>query len=167
MGQVKFRDLWKFYPEEAPCDKKSFSNQCAMKVGSALAKCGVRTSTLVPKNRHCWHHKENEGHALSASELAAGLRKTKIPGIAAAIEIEVTNFKAQLAGKKGIIYFEDYWLRAEDRPERPTGDHIDLWNESRLTDATSWLRVQLGISYEGVWSDFKKSKKILFWTVVE
>ena len=167
MSPVKFKELWKFYPTDAPCDKKEFSNQCAIKVGSALSKCGVKTTTLVPKNRHCWHHKENEGHVLSANELATGLRKTKIPGIASAIEVKATNFKAQIAGKKGIIYFEDYWLRAEDRPERPTGDHIDLWNGSRLTDVTSWLRVQLGISYEGVWSDFEKSKKILFWQVSE
>ena len=69
------------------------------------------------------------------------------------------NFKAKIAGKKGIIYFEDYWLRPEDRPERPTGDHIDLWNGSRLTEVSSWLRVQLGISYEGVWSDLEKAKK--------
>ena len=93
MNPVKFKDLWKFYPKEAPCDKKSFSNQCAIKVGSALSKCGVKTTTLVPKNKHCWHHKENEGHVLSANELAAGLGKTKIPGIAAAIEIEAANFK--------------------------------------------------------------------------
>ncbi|OZY83948.1 hypothetical protein CBP51_19330 [Cellvibrio mixtus] len=165
MSQIKFEDLWKYYPKDAPCDKKSFSNQCAIKVGSALSKCGVKTTTLVPKSRHCWHHKESEGHVLSANELAAGLRKAKILGISAAIEIDAVNFKAQIAGKKGIIYFEDYWLRTEDRPERPTGDHIDLWNGARLTDVTSWLRVQLGISYEGVWSDFEKSKKILFWQV--
>lgn len=167
MNPVKFKDLWKNYPEDAPCDKKLFSNQCAIKVGSALAKCGVKTTTLVPKKRHCWHHKENEGHVLSASDLAAGLRNAKILGIAPSVEIEAVNFKAKIAGKKGIIYFEDYWLRPEDRPERPTGDHIDLWNGSRLTDVTSWLRVQLGISYDGVWSDFEKAKKVLFWKVEE
>ena len=104
---------------------------------------------------------------LSASELATGLKKAKIEGIAAPIDVVAKDFKAQIAGKKGIIYFEDYWLRAEDKQGNPTGDHIDLWNGSRLTDFTSWFRVQMGISYEGVWSDFEKSKKIIFWRVSE
>lgn len=167
MKAIKFSDLWKSYPNESPCDKKTFSNQCSIKVGAALAKCGVNTISLAPKNRHCWLHKEAEGHVLSATDLATGLRTVKIPGISAPIEIEAMNFKAKIAGKKGIIYFEDYWLRPEDRPEKPTGDHIDLWNGSRLTEASSWLRVQLGISYEGVWSDLEKAKKIIFWRIEE
>lgn len=167
MNAIKFNDLWKSYPKESPCGRKSFSNQCSIKVGAALAKCGVSTTTLVSKNRHCWLHKETERHVLSANELAVGLLKVNIPGIGAPVEIEAMSFKAKIAGKKGIIYFEDYWLRPEDRPERSTGDHIDLWNGSRLTDVSSWFRVQLGISYEGVWSDFEKAKKIIFWRVEE
>jgi len=167
MRKILFDDLWKAYPKDYPCDKKVFSNQCAIKVGTALAKCGVKTTALVAKGRHCWQHKDIEGHVLSASELAAGLRKAKVDGIAASIDVVAKDFKAQIAGKKGIIYFEDYWLRAEDKQGNPTGDHIDLWNGSRLTDFTSWFRVQMGISYEGVWSDFEKSKKIIFWRVSE
>ena len=142
--------------------QKKFSNQCAIKVGASLSKCGVKTTSLVPKNRHCWHHKENEGHILSATELANGLRKTKILGIAAAIEIDAAKFKTRIAGKKGIVYFEDYWLRAEDRPERPTGDHIDLWNGSRLTDLTSWLRVQLGTVMKVFGLTLRNPKKFYF-----
>lgn len=167
MKPIKFRELWKSYSKDAPCDEKHFSNQCAIRVGNALAKCGVKTTTLVPKSRHCWFHKDAEGHVLSASELADGLKKVRIEGVHSAVEISPINFKTTIAGKKGIIYFEDYWLRAEDRRDKPTGDHIDLWNGSRLTDITSWLRVQLGLSYEGVWSDFEKAKKVLFWRVEE
>lgn len=164
MKKVNFKELWNGYPDDKPCNKQ-FSNQCAIKVGSALAKCGVKTTTLVPKNRHCWFHKDTEGHVLSAEELAAGLRKVKIPGLAPVMEISAKDFKSKIAGKKGIIFFKDYWLRAEDRKGFPTGDHIDLWNGSRLTDLTSWIRVQFGITYEGVWSDFEKSKQVLFWRV--
>lgn len=167
MKTVKFKELWKNYPDDYPCNKKTFSNQCAIKVGSALAKCGVKTITLVPKKRHCWFHGENEGHVLSAEDLAAGLKKVKIPGISSVIALDAVGYKTKIAGKKGILFFRDYWLRSEDRPERPTGDHIDLWNGSRLTDVSSWFRVQFGIVYDGVWSDFEKSKTVLFWKIEE
>lgn len=164
---VKFKKLWDSYPDEPPCNKKDFSDQCAIKVGSALAKCGVKTTLLVKKSRHCWHHNVSEGHTLAAEELAAGLKKVKIEGIGKALEIKPEKFKSQLAGKKGIVFFKDYWLRSADKPERPTGDHIDLWNGSRLTDWKTWIRIQFGLVIPGVWSDLEKSKKILFWQVRE
>jgi hypothetical protein len=80
--------------------------------------------------------------------------------------MEVANFKAKIAGRKEIIYFEDYWHRAEDRPERPIRDNVDLYR-SRLTDVTSWLRIHLVISHYRILSDFEKSKKILFWKITE
>jgi len=165
MKPVKFKELWDYYPDESPCDKKVFSNQCAIKVGSALAKCGVKTTTLVTKKRHCWFHKNIDGHVLSAEELAAGLKKTKIKGIHPPVVLDASGYKTKIAGKKGIIFFKDYWLRTVDRPDRPTGDHIDLWNGSRITDVSSWFRVQFGIVYEGVWSDFEKSNTVIFWRV--
>ncbi|WP_188150498.1 T6SS effector amidase Tae4 family protein [Teredinibacter waterburyi] len=164
---VKFKNLWDSYPDEPPCSKKDFSDQCAIKVGNALAKCGVKTITLVKRTRHCWHHEVGEGHTLAAEELAAGLAKVRIQGISSAVEIKPENFKSQLTGKKGIVFFKDYWLRSADKPGRPTGDHIDLWNGSRLTDWRTWVRIQFGLVIPGVWSDLEKSKKILFWKVLE
>ena len=164
---VRFKKLWDNYPDDPPCNKKDFSDQCAIKVGSALAKCGVKTTLLVKKSRHCWHHNVSEGHTLAAEELATGLREVKIEGIGSVIEVEPENFKSQLAGKKGIVFFKDYWVRSTDKPEAPTGDHIDLWNGSRLTDWKTWIRIQFGLVIPGVWSDLEKSKKILFWVVTE
>ncbi|GLS26146.1 T6SS effector amidase Tae4 family protein [Marinibactrum halimedae] len=166
MQKVTFSTLWDNYPSD-PCDTTKFKNQCAIKVGTALAKSGVDTTKLVSKKRHCWFHDTSHGHVLSAEELAAGLMKNKIPGISKGVEIDAMNFKAKVAGQKGIIFFKDYWLRSNDRENRPTGDHIDLWNGSRLTDLTSWIRIQMGIVYDGVWSDFEKSKKIIFWRVAD
>ena len=102
MKKIIFNDLLKAYPSDYPCDKKTFSNQCAIKVGTALAKCGVKTTTLVSKSRHCWQHKDIEGHVLSATELATGLKKAKIEGIASSIDVVAKDFKAQIAGKKDL-----------------------------------------------------------------
>ncbi len=81
---------------------------------------------MVPKGRHCWFHDVSDGHILSAEELATGLRKYKIKGISTAIEVDAKDFKSKISGKKGIVFFKDYWLRSEDRKGSPTGDHIDL-----------------------------------------
>lgn len=164
MNKIKFKALWDSYPGTPPCDS-SLSNQCAIKVGSALAKQGVNTTKLVPIKRHCWFHGNNEGHILSAEELAAGLKKVKISGIENAIELPGQDYKSKIAGKKGIIFFQNYWVRSQDNPGYPTGDHIDLWNGSRLTDWSSWIRIQFGVVIPDVWSDFEKSPKILFWRI--
>lgn len=166
MKTITFNELWKNYPSEHPCNKE-LRDQCAIKMGVALTKAGVDTTKLVSAKRHCWFHKNSEGHVLAADELASGLKKTKLSGISSAIEVTGINFKARLAGQKGIVFFEDYWLRATDNPGKPTGDHIDLWNGSRLSDWSSWVRIQFGLVIPDVWSDLEKAKKILFWKVEE
>jgi hypothetical protein len=134
MRTIKFKDLWDNYPSDPPCSTKDFKNQCAIRVGAALAKSGVVTTSLVPGSRHCWHHKHSEGHALAAEELAAGLKKVRIRGISPAIEVPGEGFKSKLAGKKGIVFFKDYWMRNADAPDRPTGDHVPIGQDScRLT----------------------------------
>nr|WP_316867787.1 hypothetical protein [Ralstonia mannitolilytica] len=40
-----------------------------------------------------------------------------------------------------------------------------MWNGEKLTGFGSGLRVQLNIVISGVWSDFRNSKKILFFPV--
>ena len=164
MKKIKFKELWDNYPDNPPCNSK-FKNQCAIKVGSALSKCGVKTTNLVPAKRHCWFHDKNEGHILSAEELATGISKNNIYGINMAMELPGNDFKTKIAGKKGIIFFANYWLRNEDKPERPTGDHIDLWNGSRLTDWSSWIRIQWGVVIPDVWSDLEKAPKVVFWNI--
>ena len=164
MNKVKFNELWNNYPDSNPCNPK-FKNQCAIKVGVALSKSGADTTKLVSKKRHCWFHGEENGHVLSAEELAKGLSGSSLPGLEKAIEIAGKNFKSKIAGRKGIIFFENYWLRSEGRPSYPTGDHIDLWNGQRLTDWSSWIRIQLGVVIPDVWSDLEKAPRVLFWNI--
>jgi hypothetical protein len=79
-------------------------------VGTALAACGVKTSSL-PGVRHCWHHEKSSGHVLAAEELANGLKDFPIPGVKKFIKVEPSDFKSALNGKKGIIFFKGYWQR--------------------------------------------------------
>lgn len=74
MKTIKFNELWKNYPSEHPCNKE-LKDQCAIKMGVALTKAGVDTTKLVSAKRHCWFHKNSEGHVLAADELASGLKK--------------------------------------------------------------------------------------------
>jgi len=85
---IGFKNLWENHPaingEKSPCTtngKKNFDDQCAIRVGVALSKCGTDTSTL-PGVVHCWHgHPKSQGHVIRAEELANGLSKHPISGI--------------------------------------------------------------------------------------
>ena len=166
--KVTFKQLWNSYPsDDSPCrtsGKSNFSNQCAIRVGVALVGSGVKTTDL-PGVKHCWHHPKSDGHVLRAQELAAGLARKRISGIGTGKTLTAKDFKSRIAGKTGIIFFKDYWQRSTDAEGRPTGDHIDLWNGSRLTGLSSWFRVQWGIVMPGYWSDLEKAKAITFWEV--
>jgi hypothetical protein len=37
----------------------------------------------------------------------------------------------------------------------------------RLTDWSSWIRIQLGLVIPDVWSDLEKASTVLFWKVNE
>jgi hypothetical protein len=167
MKPISFTNLWNSYPTtDSPCSSAkgpNFSNQCAIRVGVALAKQGISGKILGA--RCCWHHDKKEGHVLAAEELVSALVKVHHLGIGKPIELDAKGFKSKIAGKTGIIFFKDYWMRDKDKEGRPTGDHVDLWNGTRLTARSSWLRVNLGIVILGVWSDFEKSKCVRFFEV--
>jgi hypothetical protein len=161
-----FKDLWNAYPSDPPCSsdgKPNHSNQCAIRVGTALAKCGVNTSALGVA--HCWHHEHSAGHVLRAEELANALTDRNVPGVGKRQNLEAKGYASKIAGKTGIIFFKDYWMRDRDRDGVPTGDHIDLWQGRRMTSRASWLRVQLGIVMPGMWEDLEKAKCVYFWEV--
>jgi hypothetical protein len=71
----------------------------------------------------------------------------------------------KIAGRSGIIFLANYWQRGGEAGTTRTGDHIDLWNGSRMTEYLSWLRVHLGVSWDGRWSDFRGSPRTLFWAI--
>ena len=173
---VIFRKLWDSHPQvkgnDNPCTtngKLNFSDQCAIRVGAALADCGVNTSVL-PGVRHCWHHEKSHGHTLAAEELANGLKNFPIPGIKTLEKIDPSSFKSNLNGKKGIIFFKDYWQRTNNGKKEEfrnrSGDHIDLWNGYRLAHPRSMVQIYLRIGSFGLGSDHSESKELWFWEVI-
>ena len=83
------------------------------------------------------------------------------------------EWESKVKGRSGIIYFENYWHR-KGETKTATGDHIDLWNGSKLTpnaannvrrlglNSIQWLPWPLdGFNF----SDLGNSTKILFWEV--
>lgn len=173
---VGFKQLWGAHAtiagENDPCStdgKANFPDQCAIRVGVALARCNVKTAS-IPGATHCWHHEHRKGHILRAEELAKGLTLYPIAGISRVQKLTPEGYSAAIRGRTGIIFFKDYWRRShrgrEESFRNRSGDHIDLWNGSRLTDWTSWVRVRFGLTIPGVWSDLEDSKGIWFWQVM-
>ncbi len=173
---LTFQKLWDNHPgitgKTNPCATAGVANypdQCAISIGVALVACGVNTKA-IPGVRHCWHHKSSAGHILAAEELAKALTIYPLPGLGRVKYAEPAKFKDELSSQRGLIFFEDYWRRTVDGKKEDfrnrTGDHIDLWNGSRLTDWFSWVRIQAGFSLEGQFSDYAKSRKIWFWPVM-
>ena len=172
---VKFNQLWKNHPtiqkETYPCKstsgKKNFNDQCAIRMGACLAKSGVNTTKIVSKNRHCWQHDVSYGHILAAEELANGLKRCIIPGIQKMDKFDSSQFQRELNHKQGIIFFKDFWQRTINGKKEifrnRSGDHIDLWNGSRLTDWRTWFAISNVFNTGGAYG---KSKEIWFWRVL-
>ena len=182
---VIFNKLWENHPtitgNDNPCKtngKSNYPNQCAIRVGVSLAKCDVNTS-MIPGAEHCWHkHDKSLGHIIRAEELAKGLERYSvfIPGVQKVQKVNPEDFKGTLRGKRGIIFFKDFWRRTNNGKKESfrnrSGDHIDLWNGHRITDWTSWARINMRIGRFGLhsisdeWSDYEDSKSIWFWRVL-
>ena len=133
-----FNKLWENHPtvesffDDFPCktgDKIMFENQCAIRLGVALYKAGFETKSF--KGAKCWHG-HTHAHILRAEELANWLNGPFSPFLAMETFEGVSGFE-RIAQKKGVIFFKDYYGNNEQ------GDHIDLWNGSRLTRYSSWF----------------------------
>ncbi|MGN7876261.1 T6SS effector amidase Tae4 family protein [Roseateles sp. 22389] len=91
------------------------------------------------------------------------LKSQRIERIAPSPEtITGENWEKRIKGRTGIVYFADYWTRGNEKVS--TGDHIDLWNGSRLTAsglegaAVTFLRFGLGIESGPGFSSLSKAK---------
>ncbi|QUM89866.1 type VI secretion system amidase effector protein Tae4 [Moritella sp. 36] len=134
-----FKKIWDNHPsvenffDDFPCidgsGSKAFDNQCAIRIGVALDATGISTAGFT--GARCWHgHKP--GHILRAEELANWLKGASSP-FKTMIKFEAKDGFSKINGKKGIIFFKDYYGANNQ------GDHIDLWNGSRLTRYSSWI----------------------------
>lgn len=167
---LTFENLWKNHPTVAskgkPCDLEQITNFCAINLGQALTSCGVDTYKIVQKKEHCWG-KDHVGHILRAEVFAKGLQKNPFKGLGKLQKISPEDFNLSLAGKTGIIFFKDYWMRSGESYQNRSGDHIDLWNGSKTTSA-GWFRLNILPSVNfGPWqySDLENSRAIWFWNL--
>ena len=156
-----FSALWNNHPniksEEPLLDKEEYENQCAINLYAALERSDVDITTF--HGQLSWQ-KDKPKYAIRAQEVADWLATPN--GIIAGRVQKFSGKNAfdRIKGKKGIIFFQNYHGAGRQ------GDHIDLWNGSRLTHLFSWLRIQLHVSLEGRWSDYRKAESVWFWSVI-
>lgn len=160
-SMLRFTYLWKNHPTikgDGPLlSKASYENQCAVNVHACLARSGIDLKTF--RGVLSWEQGKPR-YALRAQELADWLATpfSRLP-------LSVQKFSGKevferIGTKTGIIFLQNYW-----GPGRQ-GDHIDLFNGSRMTNLASWPRIHMGVSWEGVWSDYRKSQSAWFWQVL-
>ena len=171
-GSVMFGVLWAAYPSSKPYldlttgkVPEGFDNQCAIKISLALLEAGVK----LERFKGAVVFIKGARIAIRAQELAEWLKIQSVPGIAPAETITGERWESKIRGRTGIVYFADYWTRGNEK--LPTGDHIDLWNGSRMTAsgvegvAVTFLRFGLGIESGPWFSSLNKAKTIWFWEV--
>lgn len=91
------------------------------------------------------------------------LKNSPPPGFGKAEKISPGNFQSALKGRTGVVFFQDFWRRGNESETHRSGDHIDLWNKSKITSSSMWWRSV--IEYFDIVSDLNSSKAVLFWEV--
>lgn len=163
---VTFEDLWKKFPDDPTLHvdpktgKDIFDNHCAINLSEALFNCGISLKGFTKTK--CWHCPKGGIHIIRAQEMADWLKTKPFVNCPKPKSLSAKTYHEN--EETGIIFFRDYWRRGASESSR-TGDHIDLWNGSRLTTVFSYFRAQFGFSWEGQFSDYKLSKEILFWPI--
>ncbi len=113
--------------DSAPC-KAGVTNQCAVRMSVALERSGFSLNAFDPARRV--HRGRSRcllsiQHVLGANELARYLKT--IWGEPEKFRGRSKNTaKESLAGRQGVIYFNNCFRRAGQASKR--GDHIDLWS---------------------------------------
>jgi hypothetical protein len=177
---VTFAKLWASYPGGHPyVDPKTgrppqgYDNQCAIKVSVSLHGAGVQMKSF----RGAAVAVNGLPAASLASQLAEWLKLQPFCGLPRWPEkVTGADWQDKIRSKTGIVYFANYWARnaGEKASDRPSGDHIDLWNGSRLTATGmsffSTVGRRLGLNSLGAgtawgYSDLGRSTEILFWEV--
>jgi hypothetical protein len=166
-----FQELWDAYPKFDPCNGH-YRDQCAARLGEALRGCGIEGLSF--KGARCGV--DHPSHMLRAAEVAEWLHRRPFAGCPQAASLTPKTWDSDIKGQTGIVFFDGYWHRDSDGPEVTTGNHIDLWNGSRLTmarvaDTLATIgrfvfgRQSLGAGTDLGYSDLHGSNRILFWEV--
>ena len=160
-----FTALWSNHPNikgDTPVlDKKVYENQCAINMGAAWLRSGTTLSGYT--GALSWE-KDKPKYPIRAQELANWFASPR-----SHLPFKVQKFGGKevfekIRGKTGIIFFQNYWGLGNQ------GDHIDLWDGSRLTTLDSWLRIHarigsFGMHSLGFGSDLQKAQATWFWTL--
>jgi hypothetical protein len=120
MATLTATDVWNNHPyPDSPCDTNLFRNQCAIRMGVALAACGVNLRSF--QGAKCWVN-HSPRHILRAQELANWMLTQRTTFGTVKKHRRGVTF-ADFAGKRGIVFIQNGW--------GPT-DHIDIWDGSRM-----------------------------------
>lgn len=177
---VSFGQMWESYPSGHPyVDPKTgkapqgFSNQCAIKVIMAIHGAGIEMRSF----NGAFITLNGRKTAYVAAQLAAWLTLQPFCGFPRLPDnVTGKDWQDKINDRTGITYFANYWARdaSEKVSGRATGDHIDLWNGSRLT-ATGMSFLSTYGRYIGInavapgtnlgYSDIRNSTEILFWEI--
>ena len=107
-----FNKLWINHPYPAdPCNRKEFTNQCAIRMGVAIEKSGIDTSSFdeMYPNRRCYPgFNHSPRHILAAQELANWI-KTKKSIFGAVKTYKKGATSADFTDKKGIVFIVNGW----------------------------------------------------------
>lgn len=173
---LEFDTLWNNYPSnhiEHSGDfgrgnvEDGYDNHCAINVSEAILASNIEIKTVLRKYRCYGSCDRKSSHVVAAQNLANWLKKYPIIGLKKMKKFTGKTYEKKIKGKKGIIFFKDYWQRSNEKGTiRRTGDHIDLWNEGTLASIgslLSFIRISIGFNYDGYMSDFSKSKEVWFW----
>jgi len=174
---IKFEDLWSSYPSgsikhsDSKTGKDVFDDHCAINVSQSLYNCGILLKSF--KGTKCWAcpSKDSSGkgiHAIRAQELSTYLSTRPFAGCPAPQRFTGATYEAAVKGKTGIIFFKDYWQRQGENGR--TGDHIDLWRESKLASiggALTFIRQTFPSISENYldMSDLRRASEVLFWEI--
>lgn len=102
-----------------PPVSKQFPNQCAIRMGVALAGAGVNLRGF--RGVKCWIQ-HTPRHILRAQELANWMvTQTTTFGTVQKFRNKVSS--ADFAGKPGLVFIQDGWGAT---------DHIDIWDGARM-----------------------------------
>lgn len=166
----KFDDLWNNHPNILnikACEEKNkitgdylYDDQCAIALSYSLKKCKVNFNSLKVNKCAC-------GYLRGAQDIANWLYNKKPFGDKVKwISINPLKYTDELEGKKGIVFFEDFWRRDTDKPDRRTGDHIDFWKSDKTTKFGSFsLWFDVAFQTEMRRSSYTKCKNIWFWEI--
>jgi hypothetical protein len=169
---VAFKVLWDSFPnkdemakkcvsKQTPSGAQPFDNYCSILMSECFIKSGISLERC--SGQKCWSHPGSK-HVIRAEQLASWLAKSPPTGFARKLAVQPASFQTDLSGRSGVIFFKDYWTRGSESFANRSGDHIDLWNGSRIT-STWWMGFREVQEWLGFVSDLNKSKEVWFWEV--